>query len=57
MPIYEYRCPVCQDTRELLCNSQKTEPENPMCYKCKVKMDRIVSPANIEKTRSQEWSR
>lgn len=39
MPIYEYRCPKCNQVREII----STEPRHPVCLKCGKLLVRVVS--------------
>lgn len=42
MPIYEYKCDDCNETKEVYYKTLKDE-KNPICKKCNKEMHRIIS--------------
>lgn len=49
MPIYEYECPECEKTHELLYKSAAEADENPpKCPDCKGPLERMLSVSNFK---------
>lgn len=52
MPIYEYKCKECEKTSEHL---QKVDDPPPLCPKCNIKMERVISKASFH-LKGPGWS-
>jgi len=45
MPIYEYKCPSCGYTTELL--QKMNDPKVPVCLKCNISMKKLIAPSTF----------
>ncbi len=46
MPLYEFECPNCSNTEEVIESFRNSEKEH-TCSKCRAKMKKRISPSSV----------